>query len=190
MDFKLVMSYLPAYLTQFTKHHIIMAGVSLGGHTVWRMPALVPNIEAMAIVIGCPILSGLLLSRLDIDLKALKEPVSKLYKISYDDLTQVMNETQKKRWPRKLHEIVCERDRVIFEEEFPCMPLLLMGGKEDRLVPAKFTEDWFYGSDSIGVRCDKAEFELFVQDNTGHTCTKEMVWKLAELLIELYGPKK
>lgn len=53
LDFKLVMAYLPAYLTQFNKIHTYMFGVSLGGHVAWRMPALAPDrIKAICIVVG------------------------------------------------------------------------------------------------------------------------------------------
>jgi pimeloyl-ACP methyl ester carboxylesterase len=183
MDFKLIMSYLPAYLPQFTKHHIIMGGVSLGGHIAWRMPSYVSNqIEAMVMVVGCPNLSGLLLSRLKLDSALLGITATELYKVSYDELTKIMNETQKKRWPRRLHEIVSEGDRLV-EESFPDLPLLLMGGREDPLVPVKFTEPWV----EERKRNDKIEF--FVQNNTGHSCTKEMVWKMAEWLVNLFADK-
>ena len=53
LDFKSVVSYLPAYFLQFKTFHTVMAGVSLGGHTAWRMPALDPGqIEAMCLVVG------------------------------------------------------------------------------------------------------------------------------------------
>lgn len=53
LDFKLVMTYLPVYFSQFNNFHTIMAGVSLGGHIAWRMPALVPGqIKAMFMVVG------------------------------------------------------------------------------------------------------------------------------------------
>jgi len=179
LDFKLVMSYLPAYFPQFKTFHTIMAGVSLGGHTAWRMPAIVPGqIKAMCMVVGCPNLTALLLSRLRFDPEILSTTSSELYKIPYDQLVTALNEKQKGRWSKTLHELVSAQDRLI-EEEFPNVPLLLMGGKEDPLVPVKHTEPW------VEKRKDNKNIELFVQDNTGHSCTKEMVAKIAVWLSDL-----
>ncbi|UKZ68253.1 uncharacterized protein TrAtP1_009289 [Trichoderma atroviride] len=67
-DFKLVLDFLPAYLSQFTRFHNIMLGVSLGAHTAWRMAlAAQGQIEAFGMVVGCPNLTSLLLERLGID---------------------------------------------------------------------------------------------------------------------------
>ncbi|KAF5722169.1 alpha beta hydrolase family domain-containing protein [Fusarium mundagurra] len=67
-DFKLILDYLPAYLARFRNFHNVMLGVSLGGHTAWRMASAAPGqFEAFAIVVGCPNLTSLLLSRLGLD---------------------------------------------------------------------------------------------------------------------------
>jgi pimeloyl-ACP methyl ester carboxylesterase len=180
LDFQLLISYLPAYLPQFTRLRTVMAGVSLGGHTAWRMAALVPDIEAFSMTVGCPNLTALMLSRLGIDSKKLGTTANELYKVPYDDLAQVLDDTQKRRWPRRLHEIASGQDRKI-AEEFPDVPLLLMGGKQDPLVPVKFTAPW------VEKRSGNSNVEFFVQANTGHSCTKEMVFKLAVWLGDIFA---
>ncbi|KAL3419853.1 hypothetical protein PVAG01_08351 [Phlyctema vagabunda] len=179
LDFKLVMSYLPAYLPQCRSFYNIMGGVSLGAHTAWRMAALVPGkIDAFFMVVGCPNLTALMLSRLGIDPEQLSTTPEELYKVSYDDLTQVMTEQQRKRWPRVLSQLVSEQDRLV-DEAFPPVPVLLMGGKQDRLVPVRHTRAW------VRQRRGRAEVELFVQDNTGHSCTEEMVGRVSAWLSGL-----
>lgn len=127
-----------------------------------------------------PNLTALLLSRLRLDPALLSTTSEELYKVSYDELFKVMNEKQRGRWPRRLSQIVGEQDRKI-DEEFPDLPLLLMGGKEDLLVPVRFTAPW------VENRKGNKNVEFFVQDNTGHSCTKEMVAKMAVWLSDLFA---
>lgn len=195
-DFKLVLDYLPAYLPQFTCFYNIMAGVSLGGHTAWRMASLASDqLSGLAIVVGCPSLSSLLLSRLGIDATALDTTSEELDGVSYEQLESVMNEQQRRRWPKPLAEIVREGDRKV-SEEFPTqIPVLLCNGVDDRLVPARYTAHWVgkrrimrNGNRNVKknekppspVTLGEGEAEqekvtFFVQENTGHSCTKEMV---------------
>jgi hypothetical protein len=147
------------------------------------MAALVPEIEAFSMTVGCPNLTALMLSRLGVDPEKLGTTANKLYKVPYDDLAQVLDDTQKIRWPRRLHEIASGQDRKI-AEEFPDVSLLLMGGKQDPLVPVRFTLPW------VEKRSGNPNVEFFVQDNTGHSCTKEMVFKLAVWLGDLFAVEK
>jgi len=192
LDFQLVISYLPAYLTQFSKLHTIMAGVSLGGHVSWRMPALLPrnSIAAMFMVVSCPNLTALMLSRLGLDPSSLNTSFDELYKVPYGELEKVLTEQQRKRWPRTLHQLMAEGDRKVKEEWDDDVPLLLMGGKQDPLVPVRFMEPWVEKRrerEESGKFEGKRKLEVLVQDNTGHSCTKEMVWKMAEWLSEIFG---
>lgn len=178
LDFKLIMDFLPAYLPQFSRFRNIMAGISLGGHTAWRLPSFVPTLEAIIIVVGCPNLTSLMLSRLDVSSTGVSPDGTPdgLRQVPYEDLEKVMTEVQKRRWPRALHDVVRESDRKV-AEAWKELPLLLMGGELDPLVPMGPTELWF----------DKHKNgDIFIQSNTGHSCTKEMVHMMARWLGSLY----
>ncbi|KAJ6789458.1 hypothetical protein PWT90_00259 [Aphanocladium album] len=180
-DFKLILDYLPCYLSQFGKFHNIMMGVSLGGHTTWRMPATAPRqLEGLIIVVGCPSLTSLLLDRLDFDANCVGLEGSQLHRASYDEMEKHMTEVQKSRWPHPLANLVRQGDLDI-ENNFPDLPVILCNGKYDKLVPARHTEAWLDSRRRSGLASD---MELFTQDNTGHSCTKEMVAKIADWIGE------
>ena len=182
-DFKLLLDYLPAYLPQFSRFHNIMMGVSLGGHTAWKMPALAHGqIEALAIVVGCPSLTSLLVERLGIDAGVKPDD---LRTMPYDDLQAVMTEQQIRRWPRALADLAREADRKT-EDEFPDVPMMLCNGKYDTLVPARHTASWLERRKMRGKE-GVSGTEFFVQENTGHSCTKEMVAKIADWLGAMYA---
>lgn len=62
-----------------------MAGVSLGGHTAYRIASLAPGqFEGFATVVGCPTLTSLLLSRLGIDPAAVSTVAAELDSVSYE----------------------------------------------------------------------------------------------------------
>jgi hypothetical protein len=184
-DFKLILDYLPAYFPQFTSFHNIMLGISLGAHTAYRLVSLVEpgQLSGFAIVVGCPTLGSLLLSRLGIDASSLKSTVFELGSVSYDELETVMTKEQKRRWPRVLSQIVQESDEAVYEG-FPWdVPMLVCNGKQDPLVPTFFTEMW------LKKRREKREqqgLEFFVQENTGHSCTKEMVALIADWIGNMF----
>lgn len=182
-DFKLILDYLPCYLPQFTKLHNIMMGVSLGGHTAWRLPALLApgQLSGIIIVVGCPSLTSLLLERLDFDASSVGLDASQLHEASYDMLEAHMTAEQRRRWPRSLANLVRQADLDI-EYKFPMdVPMILCNGKYDRLVPAVHTASWLERRQRRQCGGDAAvDTELFVQDNTGHSCTKEMVARIAD----------
>lgn len=183
-DFKLILDYLPTYFPQFTGFYNVMAGVSLGGHTAWRMASIASagDLHGLAMIVGCPNLTALLLGRLGIDPASLGTTEDELHKVSYEKLERVMNEEQRRRWPKPLAELVGDGDRRV-SEEFPAdIPLLLCNGMQDELVPARHTAAWVNDH-----RCQGAsKVDFFVQDNTGHSCTKEMVAMLAAWLGTLF----
>lgn len=189
-DFKLVLDYLPAYLTQFTRFYNVMAGVSLGGHTAWRMASLASpgQIHAYCMVVGCPSISQLLVDRLAIDPCATDDANGQAF--NYDSLLRRMNTEQQLRWPRALANIVQAEDRKV-AHEFPTdVPLLLCNGVHDKLVPAKHTASWVdkrrHQNKTNGIDQD---IIFFVQDNTGHSCTKEMVAIMAVWLRDILPPR-
>jgi pimeloyl-ACP methyl ester carboxylesterase len=188
-DFKLVVDFMPAYLPQFSGFHNIMMGVSLGGHTAWRLAALAPGqFEAFAIVVGCPNLTSLLVERLGIDPNDLNTKGEELDTVSYEHLSKVMNEQQRRRWPSALAELVREGDRRVYEEFPTDLPLLMCNGVHDQLVPARYTSSWLERTSRMNNESvsKKKKSRLFVQENTGHSCTKEMVNMIAEWLGDMY----
>ncbi|TFA98382.1 hypothetical protein CCMA1212_009851 [Trichoderma ghanense] len=193
-DFKLVVDFLPAYLSQFNCLHNIMLGVSLGAHTAWRMALAAPGqFEAYAMVVGCPSLSSLLLERLGIDAADVGVMAEELETISYEELEKAMDEQQKRRWPRALAELVRQDDKRLFVE-FPSeLPLFLCNGEYDKLVPARYTTSWLQRRNKMlqrNVMSEHGKARHFIQKNTGHSCTKEMVAMLAEWLGILYELSK
>ena len=186
-DFKLILDYLPAYFPQFTHFHNIMAGVSLGAHTAYRIASLAPGqFEGFATVVGCPTLTSLLLSRLGIDPAAVSAVAAELDGVSYERLEKVMDKEQRRRWPQALAELIREGDRKVYEE-FPAdVPLLICNGKQDPLVPAFYTTSWLEKRRVNGLSLEERNVEFFVQDNTGHSCTKEMVAMIAAWLGNIF----
>lgn len=130
-------------------------------------------------MLASPNLTALMLNRLRIEPTLLNTTAEELYKIPYETLAKTMTEEQRKKWPHVLSQLVADQDAAI-DEHFPDIPLLLMGGKQDPLVPVRFTEPWV-------KKHAERDVEFFVQDNTGHSCTKEMVAKMAEWLGNLYA---
>ena len=185
-DFKLVLDYLPTYLPQFNRFYNVMAGVSLGGHTAWRIASLVSpgQFHAYAMIVGCPSLSTLLLSRLGVDPAPMQEK-------DFDYEMLQMNPKQKRRWPQPLAEIVHREDQQV-KREFPTdVPLFLCNGVYDKLVPAKYTAAWVEARRKESDDGRKQDIRFFVQDNTGHSCTKEMVGMMAVWLRDIIpGPAR
>ncbi|CRG91271.1 hypothetical protein PISL3812_08319 [Talaromyces islandicus] len=182
-DFDLLIDYLPTYLPQFKKFYNIMSGMSLGGHTSWRLGTNSSSkLHGLAIVIGSPEMAALLLNRLGVDANALSALGDDLYKIPYDTLSQVLTEEQRRRWPRALHGLVAELDRNTAENFPRDVPTYILNGKLDPLVPDRFTEAW------VAKRKDEgyANLDHFAEENTGHACTQVMVDNIASWLVKLF----
>lgn len=187
-DFKLIIDYLPSYFPQFTRFHNIIFGISLGAHMAYRLASLSPGqIEGFAIVVGCPNLGSLLLNRLGIDTATLGITTAELGDLSYEKLEKVMNKDQRRRWPRALAELVREGDRKVYEEFPRDAPILICNGKQDPLVPTFHTASWLEKiRENILAPGEKERMKFFVQDNTGHSCTKEMVGMIAAWIGNIF----
>ena len=190
-DFKLVIDYLPMYLPQFSRLHNIMGGVSLGGHVAWRTAALASpgQVAAYVMVVGCPNLTSLLLGRLGIkggDFAGGQADETRLDRISYDELEPLLSTQQRQRWPRALADHVGAADKCVAKGFPRDVPMLLCNGIVDELVPARFTAAWVQ---SRKESQSTQPIELYIQENTGHSCTKEMVGRLASWLGGLYEAK-
>lgn len=182
-DFDLLIDYLPTYLTQFNKFYNIMSGMSLGGHTSWRLGTNSSSkLHGLAIMIGCPNLAALLLNRLGVDSNALSSLADDLYKTPYDTLSELLTDEQRRRWPRALHDLVAELDRNTAEKFPKDVPTYILNGKLDPLVPDRFTEAWVAKRKAEGY----SNLDHFAQDNTGHTVTQAMVDKITGWLVKLF----
>jgi pimeloyl-ACP methyl ester carboxylesterase len=186
-DFKLILDYLPAYLPQFTYFHNIILGISLGGHTAYRLASSTRGqLKGFAIVVGCPTIASLLISRLGVKPAALGTTDADLGDVSYDRLEPVMDDVQRRRWPRAIAERISEGDRMVLEE-FPAeAPVLLCSGKQDTLVPAFYTASWLEKRRNGLSPGEEDNIKFFVQDNTGHSCTKEMVAMIAAWMGNMF----
>lgn len=187
-DFKLILDYLPSYLPQFTGFHNIMMGISLGAHSAYRLASLLQpgQVSGFAIVVGCPTLGSLLLKRLRVDATSLGTSVPELGSVSYNELEAVMTEEQRRKWPRAIAKIVQDSDKKVYEEFPRDVPLMICNGKQDPLVPTFFTEKWL---EKRQKKEPHQNVEFFVQDNTGHSCTKEMVALIADWIGNMFELK-
>ncbi|KAL4861142.1 hypothetical protein BDV12DRAFT_204317 [Aspergillus spectabilis] len=104
-----------------------------------------------------------------------------LYSFSYKDLAAILTEEQKRRWPESLSNVIQAADRAIAEDFPRDVAILVQNGGADTLVPNRYTAQWMQHV----KRRDKTEY--FVQQNTGHTCTKEMVANVGHWLVRLFA---
>ncbi|CAK7236093.1 hypothetical protein SCUCBS95973_009489 [Sporothrix curviconia] len=204
-DFQLVMDYLPMYLPQFARLHNVMAGVSLGAHTAWRLAALAApgQVQGYAMVVGCPNLTSLLAARLGVGPDDLGEGEDDTRLDLVEDEARwdaLLDDTQKRRFPRSLATLVRRQDRRI-ADSFPTdTPILLCNGAQDELVPARYTAAWAKARGVLptgnverkplldgGKDAKPPLIDLLIQDNTGHSCTKEMVARIAVWLGDLFA---
>lgn len=190
-DYELIIECLPTYLPEFNKFYNFMSGVSLGGHTSWRVAtspvAQKGKLHGVAVIIGCPKLTSLFLSRLGVDIEAaaqqFKVSLDLVHMIPYDKLSTILTEEQRRRWPRSLAEFTTSLDRVV-EQSYPRdIPTLILNGKIDPLVPDKFTAQWVKQRTAEGYD----NIEYISQENTGHKCTSEMVDNVSRWLVNLLG---
>lgn len=186
-DFQLVFDYLPTYLPGISKSYNVMSGISLGGHTTWRIAvseaAARAQVHGLIPIVGSPNLTALLLDRLQVDTSKLSVATEDLYKVPYAELSSLMTEEQRQRWPQSLSELVSRLDRET-NVNFPKnIPILIQNGKEDPLVPDRFTAPWVQKRKAEGY----TNVEYFAQENTGHACTKGMVANMSNFLVKLFA---
>ncbi|ORX39436.1 hypothetical protein BD324DRAFT_607725 [Kockovaella imperatae] len=180
-DYQVVMSHLPSYLPQqFDYVKNVFMGVSLGAHTAYRVSQLSPSIDGYITVVGCPSLSSLLLSRLGVLPSTCNVRPSEMDKVDYSTLKRIMSPDQLRKYPKNLARILSSQDEAIFEHFPRNVPVLMCGGKLDPLVPTLLTVDWL---DRRGTASSDDKTTLFVQENTGHSCTKEMVAMAAKWIF-------
>lgn len=194
-DLKLIMNHLPLYLNleYYVDRNVKeemginikyvngIAGVSLGGHTVVRFALKYPDlVDILMPFVGLVDLSSLLIHRL------LKTPVTdpaydkRMFYYNYSELP--LNDDQRRvQYPEFFHKYLAQRDQQIFEQ-FPMSKIKMFAafGADDTLVPAKLSTIWC--EQYINTN-DSSEF--FVQPNTGHETTAEMIEKAGQWLARV-----
>lgn len=186
-DLELLIDH-PLYLpSNFEKVYNIISGISLGGHISWRLAtsraAARGKIHGLAIVIGCPNLTGLFLSGLEVDTAALITPSAALYIVPYDKLSAILNDRQRRLWPRAVSELLTELDRVT-DENFPKnIPTCILNGKLDQLVPDVLIHTWVTKKRAEGY----TNIKYLVYPNAEHICIREMVDMIAKWLMTIFA---
>lgn len=184
-DITLVMDYLPDLLPFKVDEYVnVVAGVSLGGHIAWRFAAYHPyRVQALIPVVACPSLGLMMVHRFCKQVLGLKEgqfpsadeAVLELQQAqtgleAYKAIgTKTSNHEEQKYFPVSQFERTVATD-IELETRFPAgLPTLLLCGETDRLVPCIYTKRW------VNINDTNADVELFIQPDTGHMCTPEMV---------------
>ncbi|KAK9446896.1 Alpha/Beta hydrolase protein [Limtongia smithiae] len=140
-DVKLIMNYLPSYVS-FTPTEYIATGLSLGGHVTWNLLAEVEDIKKAIIIVGCPDLTGLMLNRLG----------------GYTSTTEVPPNTPE--WPHSVEELYAQRDKKV--SNITGKEILILNGGIDTLVPDKYTKRW------VENYAANNNVTYIVQDGFGH----------------------
>ena len=179
-DFQLVLDYLPAYLPQFSRISNIVMGISLGAHMAYRLASTIPTNQVLGyvIVVGCPDLTKLLHERLGV-----VEDRPGQGKLANGSGTCPMTEQQRRRYPQALADVVRNQDEVVFNSFPSSTPTFVCCGALDPLVPPKHSLAWLKRREEVGRGLRQAR--VFVQDNTAHSCTKEMVGLISEWIDAL-----
>ncbi|CAN6637842.1 hypothetical protein TRVA0_016S02124 [Trichomonascus vanleenenianus] len=177
-DVSLIMRYLPMYLPAVKKIKTIIGGISIGGHCTWRMFELLgeDDVFAIAPIIASPNLTGVLLRRLKFESDFAKP--EDYYKADYKEIGGRMDDAQRRRWPEGLHRIIAHQDNIVAKGIPTGMPILIMTGHSDPLVPCVYSRLWAQGH-------SLHNFDYYEQPNTGHTVTEEMVNRLTRWLLKI-----
>ncbi|ANB13126.1 hypothetical protein AWJ20_1407 [Sugiyamaella lignohabitans] len=186
LDTSLVIDYLPSVLPFKVQSPIrnVIAGVSLGGHMAWRVAHLLGPDKVYAIlpIIGSPNLSILLLERLYFQVlhKTPDFDFSPPWQTTVADNVyhQLVSSSEygsqvETLLPRPLFNLVSRQDYEL-ERHFPVpIKVFMLCGRDDPLVPAKYTEKWV-ASRALQDHRRPLDLKLYIQPNTGHVCTPEM----------------
>lgn len=178
-DFVTVAEFLPAYLPKYSSFYNIMSGISLGGHTVWRVANIAPELfQAYLPIIGCPALSGLLPARLQIELP--KEIADSNEPVAPPVIEKYATAQQKEYWPIPAAKLAYLNDVGIDKIDVSDKHFLILNGELDPLVLNKYTLPWVKSHKS-----DRVQFHA--QDNAGHQLSPEMIEKINKWLLEVIG---
>lgn len=145
-----ILQFLPAYLPELHGVKHLVSGISLGGHITWYVGAK-GIADGIAPIIGCPNLPDMFRER------AAKQDSFEAHEIL----------------PTVVMDLATRRKEEIAALRESGTPILALCGKEDTLVPARFTEN-FFASDR------QKNHGLIIETGAGHEVTPAMVTKLCE----------
>ncbi|KAF5392327.1 hypothetical protein D9757_001367 [Collybiopsis confluens] len=166
-DVSFLIDYLPPYLFPESERSISgwgLAGVSLGGHSTWTALAREPRIQVGIPIIGCP--DYLLL----ISVRAAKFGISLDSTRYFPESLLALIRAQAPPFTPYLHS---DSSNPFYGKK-----ILVLSGGEDPLVPWESSRGFVEGL-QVGPEGNK---KVFVQADTGHTLTPEMLSEMSEFL--------
>jgi pimeloyl-ACP methyl ester carboxylesterase len=185
-DASLVMDVLPAYLPfcvvgKGIRH--VVTGASLGGHTCWRVAQIrgKAKLHAMAPMIATPYLSLMLLRRLKYQVPGDNGAAVHLsashdhHMVSARNARSKLGKEAQKYWPESLHELALSLDSLNVEDG---IKVFILNGENDPSIPPKYSEQFYERNKG------NKDIKLFVQPNTVHSCTPEMLDRIGQWLLE------
>lgn len=173
-DGSLVLDYLCAAIfpgTQSTIDHVVVAGISLGGHAAWSAAVNEPRVRAAGIVIGCPDFCALMTHRAE--------------KSRLRDFVVGRCEA----FPKSLLDVVTRRDPAAMgvkeaARRLQGKKIFLLEGGQDKLVPGECGRPFVEAlQKESGVECVKR-----VWPEVGHAYPDEMREALVDWLATVIVP--
>jgi pimeloyl-ACP methyl ester carboxylesterase len=194
-DTLLVVEYLPSVLPTVVETPIrnIITGVSLGGHISWRVANLLgpDKVHGIVPIISTPNLALMLVDRFYNQVLGRKLEIPEgISQVEFANSTYraLLDGPERQKLasalPTSLWETVSKVDCQL-ETDFRIRTFILCG-RDDPLVPAAFNERWLTQRN----RDRHEQIKIFIQPNTGHTLTPEMVDLAGTWLIELLSQRE
>jgi len=157
-DLTFLIDHIPAYIYPQVERNIVewgVAGISLGGHSVWIALTRDPRIQLGIPIIGCPDYTKLISQRarfFGVPLEAPHYPLHlKAYVDSYDPASFAFRENDA-------------------TNPFLGKRILVLSGAKDKLVPWSASQEFVEGLEvGDGVK------KVVLEENAGHECTPSMI---------------
>ncbi|KAI5452029.1 hypothetical protein NCC49_001325 [Naganishia albida] len=171
-DISFLIDFIPAYLFpngEKVVEKYAVTGISLGGHATWIVLRDDPRVTLGIPIIGCPDYISLLTPR-----------------IAHNPPSNGQRDLIGPAFPDTLRKLVEKDDpcAVDYRSRDPVVnpyigkQILILGGKEDELVPPKFGEK-MYKEMYMGPEGVK---EMVVQEGVGHRLSSQMIERVGEWL--------
>ncbi|KAK8844090.1 hypothetical protein IAR55_006884 [Kwoniella newhampshirensis] len=163
-DVKLIIDFLAPYLFPSGEKVIeefVAAGISLGGYVTWLTLRDEPRVTTGINIVGLPFES----------LHRVLGPRAESFGLQFQPPT----------YPTTVKPIL---EPAVDLSSYKGKRILTMHGKDDPLVPfARGKEDIERIKQSVEGEGGDGKVEVWLQDDTGHTCTVEMVKKTADWIL-------